>query len=147
MKATWLYRIAAILLVLFATGHTIGFLKFVPPTPEGKAVMDAMNTVTLQPGAAYTYGGFYRGFGFFATVYFLFAAFLAWHLGELARKLPAAAGSLPWVFFFLQLVSLALTWKYFPPPPIVFSALTTLCAGGAAFLMRPASSIPSSERA
>jgi hypothetical protein len=146
MKATWFYRIAAILLVLFATGHTIGFLKFVPPTPEGKAVMDAMNTVTLQPGAAYTYGGFYRGFGFFATVYFLFAAFLAWHLGELARKLPAAAGSLPSVFFFLQLVSLALTWKYFPPPPIIFSALTTLCAGAAAFLMRSASSTPASER-
>lgn len=94
MKATWLYRIAAILLLLFAAGHTIGFLKFVPPTPEGQAVLDAMNNVHLQPGAAYTYGGFYRGFGLFATVYFLFAAFVAWHLGELARKLPTAAGGL-----------------------------------------------------
>jgi|ERR1700693_2916585 len=147
MKATWLYRIAAILLVLFATGHTIGFLKFVPPTPEGKAVMESMNTVTLLPSAPYTYGGFYRGFGLLVTVYFLFAAFVAWHLGELARKLPAAAGSLPRVFFFLQFVGLALTWRYFPRPPIVFSALTTLCAGGAAFLMGSASSIPSSERA
>jgi len=95
MKATWLYRIAAILLLLFATGHTVGFLKFVPPTPEGQAVMNAMDNVHLQPGATYTYGGFYRGFGFFLTVYLLFAAFLAWHLGELARKHPAAAGSLP----------------------------------------------------
>jgi len=40
MKATWLYRIAAIRLLLFATGHTIGILKFVPPTPEGQAVAD-----------------------------------------------------------------------------------------------------------
>jgi hypothetical protein len=77
MKATWLYRTAAILFVIFATGHTIGFLKFVPPTSEGKAVMDAMNTVTLQPGAAYTFGAFYRGFGLFVTVYFLFAASVA----------------------------------------------------------------------
>src|SRR6202035_3335380 len=99
MKATWLYRIAAILLVLFAAGHTVGFLKFVPATPEGKAVIESMNTVTLQPGAPYTYGGFYRGFGLFATVYFLFAAVVSWHLGELARKLPTAAGSLPWAFF------------------------------------------------
>jgi hypothetical protein len=146
MKATWLYRIAAILLVLFAAGHTVGFLKFVPATPEGKAVIESMNTVTLQPGAPYTYGGFYRGFGLFATVYFLFAAFVAWHLGSLARKLPAAASSLPWIFFFAQLVGLALTWKYFPPPPVVFSSLTALCTGWAALLVRSASA-PSSDRA
>jgi hypothetical protein len=143
MKATWLYRIAAILLLLFATGHTVGFLKFVPPTPEGQAVMNAMDNVHLQPGATYTYGGFYRGFGFFLTVYLLFAAFLAWHLGELARKHPAAAGSLPWIFFCLHLVSLALTWKYFPAPPIVLSALVALCTGWAAFLLRSASLPPS----
>jgi hypothetical protein len=147
MKATWLYRIATILLLLFATGHAIGFLKFVPPTPEGKAVMDAMNNVPLQPGAAFTYGGFYRGFGFFLTVYLLFAAFLAWHLAELARKFPAAAGSLPWIFFLLQLASLALSWRYFPAPPVVLSALTALCAGWAAFLTRSASAPRSSEGA
>jgi hypothetical protein len=146
MKATWLYRIAAILLVLFAAAHTMGFLKFVPPTPDGKAVMDAMNTVSLLPGTAYTYGGFYRGFGLFVTVYFLFAAFLAWHLGELARKLPAAAGSLPWIFFCVQLAGLAISWRYFPPPPVVSSALVTFCTGWAAILARPTSLPASSER-
>jgi hypothetical protein len=146
MKATWLYRIASILLILFATAHTVGFLKFVPPTSEGKAVMDAMNTVSLQPGAVYTYGGFYRGFGLFVTVYLLFAAILAWHLGELARKLPAAAGSLPWIFFCVQLASVAISWRYFPAPPVVSSALVALCVGWAAVLMRSASSPTSSER-
>jgi hypothetical protein len=147
MKATWLYRIAAILFVLFATLHTIGFLKFAPPTPEGQAVMNAMNTVPLQPGHNYTYGNFYRGFGLFATVYFLFAAAVAWHLGELSRKLPAALGSLPWIFFCLQLVGLALTGKYFSTPPVVFSALVTLCTGWAANLARPRPAIAPSERA
>jgi hypothetical protein len=146
MKATWLYRIAAILLALFAAAHTVGFLKFVPPTAEGKAVMDAMNNVHLQPGAVYTYGGFYRGFGLFVTVYLLFAAFLAWHLGELARELPAAAGSLPWIFFCVQLASLAITWRYFPAPPIVSTALVTLCSGWAALLVRSAPSPSSSKR-
>jgi hypothetical protein len=146
MKPTWLYRIAAILFVLFATLHTIGFLKFVPPTPEGQAVMNAMNTVPLQPGHNYTYGNFYRGFGLFATVYFLFAAAVAWHLGELSRKLPAALGSLPWIFFALQLIGLALTWKYFSKPPVVFSALVTFCIGWAAILARPASAPASPER-
>ena len=146
MKATWLYRIAAILLVLFAAAHTIGFLKFVPPTSEGKAAMDVMNTVSLQLGTVYTYGGFYRGFGLFATVYFLFAAFVAWHVGELARKLPAAAGSLPWIFFCVQLAGLAISWRYFPPPPVVSSALVALCVGLAAFLARSAPAPSSSER-
>ena len=145
MKATYLFRIAAILLVLFATAHTIGFLKFVPPTPEGKSVMDAMNTVGLQPGAVYTYGGFYRGFGLFVTVYLLFVAYVAWHLGELARKLPAAAGSLPWILFCVQLASLAIAWRYYPPPPVVSSALVALCLGWAAFLMRSASKPQSSQ--
>ena len=107
--------------------------------------MNAMNTVQLQPGAAYTYGAFYRGFGLFAAVYFLFSAAVAWHLGELSRKLPVALGSLPWIFFSLQLVGLALTWKYFSTPPVVFSALVTLCTGWAAILARPTSA--PSERA
>src|ERR1700688_4689541 len=139
MKATWLYRIAAVLFMLFAPLPTIGFLKFVPPTPEGQAVMNAMNTVQLQPGAAYTYGAFYKGFGLFAAVYFLFSAAVAWHLGELSRKLPVALGSLPWIFFSLQLVGLALTWKYFSTPPVVFSALVTFCTAWAAILARPTS--------
>jgi hypothetical protein len=147
MKATWLYRIAAVLFALFAAGHTLGFLKFVPPTPEGQAVMNAMNTVQLQPGAAFTYGRFYKGFGLFATVYFLFAASVAWHLGELARKVPAALGSLPWTFFFLQLVGVALSWKYFSTPPVVLSALVTFCIAWAAIIGRPTSASAPPERA
>jgi hypothetical protein len=162
LKSTWLYRITAILLVLFATAHTFGFLKFIPPTPEGRAVLDGMNTVSLQPGSVYTFGGFYRGFGLFVTAYLLFSAYLAWYLGSSARRLsvatgpsagiataPAAptagipnaavstpAGSLPWVFCFLQLVSLAITCKYFPAPPIISSALVALFSGLAAAFMR-----------
>lgn len=157
MKPTWLYRIAALLLVLFATAHTLGFLRFIPPTPEGRAVMDGMNTVSLLPGSVYNYGSFYRGFGLFVTAYLLFSAYLAWYLGALARRLPSAAvpaavpaagthavaaavGSLPWVFFCLQLVSLAITWKYFPAPPIISSALVAFFSGWAAVLMRSAAS-------
>jgi hypothetical protein len=108
--------------------------------------MDAMNTVTLQPGASYTYGAFYKGFGLFVTIYFLFAAAVAWHLGQLSRNLPAALGSLPWIFFSLQLVGLALAWKYFSTLPVVFSALVTFCTGWAAILARPTPAPASPER-
>jgi hypothetical protein len=45
MNATLLYRIASVLLLLFALGHTVGFLKFKPPTAEGVAVRDAITNV------------------------------------------------------------------------------------------------------
>ncbi|HMF91621.1 MAG TPA: hypothetical protein VKL40_13335 [Candidatus Angelobacter sp.] len=133
MKATLLYRIAAVLLILFAAAHTFGFLSFTPPTPEGVAVRDAMNNVHFQvKNHSYSYGNFYRGFGLFATAYLLFAAFLAWHLGGMAGKHPQAIGTLAWGFFALQLVSLGLSWIYFAPPPAIASGLVAACAGWAA---------------
>jgi hypothetical protein len=141
MNATLLYRIAAVLLILFAAAHTFGFLSFTPPTPEGVAVRDAMNNVHFQvKNHSYSYGNFYRGFGLFATAYLLFAAFLSWRLGAMAAKHPQAIGSLAWVFFGLQLVSMALSWIYFAPPPVVASALVALCLGLAAWKLQGAAS-------
>src|SRR5712692_1550211 len=137
MKATLLYRIAAVLLILFAAGHTIGFLKFKPPTSEAAAVWDAMNNVHFQVGrASFSYGGFYIGFGLFATAYLLFSAFLAWYLGGLAATNRQAIGALGWAFFMLQLASLALSWSYFFLPPVVLSAFVAACTGWAAWQVK-----------
>ena len=60
MKATVLYRIACVLLILFAAGHTVGFLTFKAPSSEARAVWDTMNNVHFQVrGASFSYGGFY----------------------------------------------------------------------------------------
>jgi hypothetical protein len=134
MNATLLYRIAAALLILFALGHTIGFLHFKPPTPEAIAVRDAMTNVHFEvKGASFSYGGFYNGFGLFVTAYLLFSAFLAWHLGGLATREPQAIGGLGWAFFAVQVASLALSWIYFSVPPAVFSGIVAACVGWAAF--------------
>lgn len=142
MNATLLYRIASVLLALFALGHTVGFLKFKPASTDGLAVREAMTNVQFQIGGAkFTYGGFYTGFGLFATAYVVFAAFLAWHLGGLASTTPRAIGALGWEFFALQLVSLALSWIYFLPPPVVLSGLIAICTGWAAWLVRAAGAL------
>jgi hypothetical protein len=139
MSATSLYRIAAVLLVLFAAGHTMGFLGFKPATQEGVAVKEAMEKVHFQiGGSSFTYGGFYVGFGLYATVYLLFSAFLAWHLGGLAARDPQAIGALGWVFFAAQLAGFALSWIYFAAPPAVLAALVTICVGWAALLVKTA---------
>ena len=135
MKPTLLYRIACVLLILFAAGHTVGFLRFVPPSAEAIAVRDAMHKVSFAAqGGSYTYAGFYDGFGLTVSVYFLFAAFLAWHLGHLARSRPEAIGALGWVFCATQAAVLALSLVYFFLAPALFSGVVVLCLAVAAWL-------------
>lgn len=137
MRATLLYRIASGVFVLFAVGHTYGFLSLRPPSAEGLAVFNAMNTVKFAVGGRdYTYGGFYRGFGLSATVSLILSAFLAWHLGELARSAPSSVGVLGWVFFAVQIAGVVLSLKYFGPPAAVFSAMVAIILGAAAWLAR-----------
>ena len=135
MKATVLYRIAAIVFVFFAVGHTFGFLSLRAPSAEGRAVYDSMNTVRFEiHGRSYSYGDFYRGFGLSCTVSMLLSAFLAWHLGRLARSAPTAAGFMGWAFFLLQLPGIVLSFLYFGTPPMVFSGLVAVLLGSAAWL-------------
>jgi hypothetical protein len=147
MKPALLYRIAAALLALFALGHTVGFLSFKPPTAEALAVRDAMNNVHFQvKGAEFSYGGFYVGFGLFVTVYLLFSASLAWHLGRLAERLPQAIGSLGWTFFAVQVASLALSLSYFSVIPAMFSGVVAACLGWGAWQVQSASRKPLAEQ-
>ena len=137
MKATLLFRIAAVLLLLFATGHTIGFLSFTPPTPEGVAVRDAMSNVHFQVrNNTLSYGGFYRGFGLFVTAYLVFSALLAWQLGSFAVKYPQAVRPLAWMLCMVQIASLILSVMYFAGAPVISSALVAACLGWAAWKTR-----------
>lgn len=135
MKAIWLYRTAAVLFVLFAVAHTVGFLTFQPPAPDARAVLDAMNRVHFQAGGqTFSYGGWYVGFGLSATVSMLFQAFVAWYLAGLASRQPQAIGGLGWVLAAFQLPGLALSLIYFAVPPAVLSGLLALLLGCAAWL-------------
>ncbi len=149
MNATRFYRVAAILFVLFALGHTYGFLTMVPPTAEGRAVLESMNSVHFElRGRSYDYGDFYRGFGLSATVSMLLQAFLAWHLGQLARSVPKAVGAMGWIFCLLQVPGVVMSFLYFGVPPMVLSVLVTVILGAAAWLASVAAraSSPASAR-
>jgi len=139
VSATLLYRIAAVLLVLFAVGHTVGFLGFKPASADGLAVRDAMRTVQFEfKGASYSYGNFYLGFGLTITAYLLFSAFLAWHLGSVAATSPQSIGALAWAFAALQLACVGLSIAYFFLLPALFSGFVVVCLGWAAWLLRDA---------
>jgi hypothetical protein len=140
MKPALLFRIAAVLFLFFAAGHTFGFLSFKPDSPEGLAVMKAMDNVHFEAqGKIFSYGGWYRGFGLTATVSMIFEAFLAWHLGTMARRGSRDVVILGWAFFAWQIPSLVLCFIYFGVAPMVLSlavalliAVSTWLAGRAA---------------
>ena len=137
MKPTLLYRIAAVLYVLLATAHTVGFQRFIPPTAEGVAVRDAMfNTHFALHGGTFSYGGFYTGFGVSVGIYMLFAAFLAWHLGSLAKRDPSAIGALGWMFFAMQVAQLVICLVYVFTAPIVLESVIALVLALAAWRVR-----------
>jgi hypothetical protein len=91
MKA--LYRIASVLLLLFALGHTLGFRQNNPEWAAG-AVIDAMRSLHFDAqGFNRSYWDFFSAFGLFFTVFLLFAAALAWQLSSLPVEIFARV---PW---------------------------------------------------
>jgi hypothetical protein len=136
MSGASLFKTASVVFVLFAAGHTFGFLGFTPPTAAGIAVRDAMDSVHFSVGSAtFSYGGFYRGLGFSVTAAMLFQAFLAWQLAALA---PRPAARIAWGLCALQVVGFALSLVYFALPPAVFSLALAACL---AFAARSAQSV------
>ena len=137
MKPTLLYGIAAILYVLLAAAHTVGFQRFVPPTAEGVAARDAMNNVHFAlRGGSCSYHGFYTGFGLSIGIYMAFAAFLAWHLGALAKRDPSAIGALGFGFCAMQVAQFVICLMYFFTAPIVFEGVIALVLALAAWRVR-----------
>jgi len=127
MSSSLAYRIASVLLVLFALGHTIGFRK-PADQGEGVAVGTLMKSVHVAvQGSRRTFWDFYVGFGLFATVFLLLSAFLAWQLGGLSREaLSQTPSAATWGLAVAFGVITVMTWRYFFVVPGVFSTLVTI---------------------
>jgi hypothetical protein len=127
MKASLLYRIASILLVLFALGHTLGFQR-VDPRWKLDSIIAALRSAHFEvQGLTRTYWDFYVGFGLFVTVLLLFAAVLAWQLGGLSKEHLAAMPVVTWSLAACFAVVTLLSWKYFFILPVIFSCVVTIC--------------------
>jgi hypothetical protein len=137
MKATRWFRISAVVLLLFAIGHTVGFLSFRPPTADGQGVFAAMNNVRFSAGGStVSYGDFYRGFGLSITASQLFFAWLAWLLASMAQRDPESARRIAWGMVGLQVVGLALSLRYFSTGPALLSVVSAACLSMGALSVR-----------
>jgi uncharacterized membrane protein len=134
MKASRLYRIAAVLIVLFDIGHTFGFRQSDPSWGVG-GLVGSMRSIHFDvQGFSRTYWDLFVGAGFMITVFFLFAAVVAWQLGGLSGESLERMHVISWGLAFCFAALTVLSWRYFFFLPIVFSVLITACLVAAAWL-------------
>ena len=141
MKASVLYRIASVLLLLFAVLHTLGFRQTVPEWGVG-SVIGSMRSVHFDAqGFNRTYWDFFSAFGLFFSMFLLFTAVLAWQLGGLpAGTWAPLERHTAWALAISFAAVTALSWRYSFTTPVVFSTLITVCLVAAAWLSaRPSS--------
>jgi hypothetical protein len=124
-------RLAAVLLVLYCVGHTTGALLSTPDFgPASDGVVSAMKAVHFQvQGSDCTWFGFYEGFGWLVSVFFLFSAVVAWLLGGVPREGRRSLAIIIWALFASHLADAILAYRYFFLPPMIFStAIAALLA-------------------
>src|SRR5438874_2708979 len=127
MKASVFFRIAAVLLLLFAVGHTLGFRQSNPAWVGTDAVIASMRSVHFDAlGFTRTYWDFFSAFGLFFSVFLLFAAILAWLLARLPAEILARVRGIAWALALCFVAITALSWRFAFTIPIVFSALITV---------------------
>jgi hypothetical protein len=143
MKASVFYRIAAVLLLLFAVGHTLGFRQSDPQWGVD-ALLGLMRSIHFDvQGFNRTYWDLFLAAGFSVGLFYLFAAILAWQLGGLPAAILAHMRGTAWAFALCFAAITVVSWRYLFILPIAFSILITFCLTAAAWLSARQASVPS----
>jgi hypothetical protein len=134
MKASLFYRIPAVLLLLFAVGHTLGFRES-DPAWGIDALLGSMRSIHFDvQGFNRTYWDFFVGAGFSVGVFYVFAAVLAWQLGGLPAATLAVMRVTVWAFVVCFAAITVVSWRYLVILPVVISFAITVCLTVAAWL-------------
>ena len=122
MTTTLLLRIASIISLLFAAGHSMGGLKQWSPMGENE-VLRQMTAVRFQTmGADRSYLDFFLGFGWSISVAMLLQTALLWQMASLARNQAARLRPMIAAFALATLASGVIAWQFIFPVPALFSA-------------------------
>ncbi|WP_266171451.1 LIC_13387 family protein [Dyella subtropica] len=129
MKPSLLLRIASILSLLFAAGHTSGGLSLWSPAGETE-VLRAMGSFRFDAmGVSRTYLDFYLGFGYTISVYLFIQAVVLWQLATLAKSDALRIRPLIGSFLLASIASAALSWRFVFVVPVVCSSAVAVCLG------------------
>jgi hypothetical protein len=128
MTATVLYRLASVLQTVFVAANTIWLVYFwhtaaanAPHFPFGHSDLTYVQVVLAL-----------EVFGSFCI---LFGAYLSWHLGSLARRIPQAIGALGWTLLAFQVVGTFVCLFYLSGFAFLISAAIAVCTCWASSLV------------
>ncbi len=142
MRPSVLYRVAAVLLLLFAAGHTLGFRQS-DPSWGVEGVVGPMRSVHFDvQGFNRTYWDLFEAAGFSVGVLYLFAAILAWQLGGLPASTLSQMRGTRWAFALCFAAIAAVSWRFLFAIPIAFSILITVFLTAAAWVSGRRGSAP-----
>jgi hypothetical protein len=133
LKPALFYRIASVLLLIFAVLHTFGFRQ-VDPQWGVESLINSMRSIHFDiMGTNRTYWDFFVGFGFFFTIFLVFTAVLAWQLGGLSIPNLAIMRGTAWALVICFAAVTILAFRYAFVVPIVLSVLILFCVTAAAW--------------
>ena len=131
MTATVLYRLASVLLLVFVVANTIWLVYFwrtaaadAPHFPFGHSDLTYVQVVLALE--------------VFGSLCILFGAYLSWHLGSLARRIPQAIGALGWGLLAFQAVGAIVSLFYLSGFAFLVTATIAVCTAWATSLVETA---------
>lgn len=128
-----LYRIASILLLLLAIGHTMGFRQIDPKWGIDSVIQSIRSIHFNAHGSNRTFWDFFVGCGLWVTVLMVLASIILWQLGGLSPETLSSMRLTAWSFVVSFAVIAYLSWRYLFLSPIIFSAAIFLCLALAAW--------------
>ena len=129
MKATILYRVASLLLIVTVAANTAWLVFF---WRTGGPTNSAHFPFGHRP---LTYAQVILALEVFCSLCVLFGAFLSWHLGALARTAPQFAGTLGWGLVAYQAVATFVTLYYLSGFAFLITAAVAICTAWATSLV------------
>jgi hypothetical protein len=130
------FQALAVILAIFTLGHTVGTISSITNGPDEAVVINTMQAHRFPVmGFHRSYWEFYRGFSVTITVLLAVLAVIAWQLGTLARRNPAAALPIAVTVLAGCAANAIVSAQYFFTAPMVISAAAVICAAVAVVLL------------
>jgi hypothetical protein len=134
VKASILYRVSSVLMLLLAIAHTLGFRQSDPDWGVD-TLLGSMRSIHFDvQGFSRTYWDLFVAAGFSVGVFYFFSAILSWQLGSLPTEVLARVRGITWAFALCFAAITVVSWKYLFIVPIVIAVLITVCLTAAAGL-------------
>jgi hypothetical protein len=130
MSARVSLRAAAVIALLLAIGHSVGYPWMPAKDPDSLAVVAAMRGSHFDVmGLTRSYFDFYVGFGWLLSVYLFGHAILYWLLAAVEKAQLPTVRAVVGVFFIEAIGIVGLSEKYLFWVPLIMNAVIALLLG------------------